>query len=976
SSQNRLWLLSQFEGGSLAYNMSTAVVFKGSIDHSHFQNAFRILIERHEILRTSFQITSWGEVVQVVKASGEIHFEISQKDFTGRAAQTAALDAYLQQQNNAPFDLENAPLIRGTLAKLKEQHYVFQLSLHHIIGDGWSMEILVSELVRLYNALLMGTDAGLEVLSIQFKDYAVWMCSDAQQEKLQHSEQYWLGQFSGDLPVLDLGYKARPSVQRYDGASLTHTFSKEFLQDLKHFSQEHDLTLFMTLMAGVNVLLHRYTRQDDIIIGTPIAGREHQDLENQIGLYLNTLAIRTRLDSTGSFLDLVNLEKQVLLEAYDHQGYPLDELIGKLDLKRDMSRSALFDVLVVLQNQAENLSTSEELINLEVNSYPLANKTSKFDLSYSFSQSDTLKLSITYNTDLYEGVFVERMFAHLENLLGQAIANPTVLLQDIDYLTPMEKQQLLVEFNTPFTHYSKEPITTLFERQAQNNPKAAALVFENTKVSYESLLDQVNSVSQYLTGIGVCKGDRIILCFESHLEKAIVGMLAILKAGAVYVPVDPDYPSERINFIIEDTQAKYVLSNTTDAGLFAKTAVEVILLDKEYPVVSDAKGINILGSDAAYIIYTSGSTGNPKGVVVNHKNISDYVSGLSAAIAIESNASFGLMSTIATDLGNTVLFSSLVFGKTLHLFSKNSLRDVDYIQHYFTTQSIDCIKIVPSYWRALELDAQGGSPLKMIIFGGEELSTDLVRKIKSERPGISIINHYGPTETTIGKLLHVVDAHRDYYKIPIGRPFSNTRCYVVDEHLSLCPQGIIGELLIAGEGVSEGYLNHAELTSRKFIADVFTDKPQKLYRTGDLVLMHFNGEIEFKGRIDNQVKILGHRIELSEIENVLNSHDAISSSVVTLVRDANANQSLAAYVVYRTDRVEQTVLLDFLRSRLPGIMIPAAIVHIAEIPLTSNGKVNRKALPVLGAEDMAGRMYVAPQSAVEIKLAQIWQEVL
>ncbi|WP_245176762.1 non-ribosomal peptide synthetase, partial [Flavobacterium aquidurense] len=976
SSQNRLWLLSQFEGGSLAYNMSTAVAFKGTIDHFHFQNAFRILIERHEILRTSFQITPLGEVMQFVKAAAEVHFEIPQKDFTGINAQGDALNAYLQQQNNAPFDLENAPLIRGTLAQLTQEDYVFQLSIHHIIGDGWSMEILVTELVTIYNALLSGTTANLEALRIQFKDYAVWMASDAQQEKLQLSGQYWLGQFSGDLPVLDLGYKARPSVQRYHGESLTHTFSKGFLQDLKHFSQQHDLTLFMTLMSGVNLLLHRYTGQDDIILGTPIAGREHQDLENQIGLYLNTLAVRTRLNSQGSFLDLVRHEKQVLLEAYDHQGYPLDELIGNLDLKRDMSRSALFDVLVVLQNQAENLSTAEELINLKVSSYELANKTSKFDLSYSFSQSDSLKLSITYNTDLYEAVFVERMFSHLEHLLSQAIANPAVLLKEIDYLTPLEQQELLIGFNTPLTSYSKEPVTALFEAQAKSNPMAAALVFGDKKVSYESLLEEVNSISDYLINKGVSRGDKIILCFESHLDKAIAGMLGILKAGAVYVPVDPDYPIERIEFIIADTQSKYVLSNTTDAALFANTDVEVILLDKLSPVVYGTKSISISGSDHAYVIYTSGSTGHPKGVLVNHKNISDYVSGLSSATAIESNTSFGLMSTIATDLGNTVLFSSLVFGKMLHLFSKSSLRDVDYIQAYFTAHSIDCIKIVPSYWRGLELGAAVGSPLKMIIFGGEELSIDLVRKIQSERAGIRIINHYGPTETTIGKLLHEVEADRDYYKIPIGRPFSNTRCYVVDEHLSLCPQGVVGELLIGGEGVSEGYLNNAGLTAQKFIADTFTDSPQKLYRTGDRVVMHFNGEIEFKGRIDNQVKILGHRIELSEIENVLNSHDAISSGVATVVSDAEGNQSLAAYVVYKTDAVEKTALLEFLRSRLPGIMIPASIVSIAEIPLTSNGKINRKALPAIDAADSAGRTYIAPESAVEIKLAQIWQEVL
>ncbi|MGX5687298.1 amino acid adenylation domain-containing protein, partial [Chryseobacterium cucumeris] len=980
SSQNRLWILSQFEGGSAAYNMSVAVSFKGSLNHSYLQTAFRRLIDRHEILRTRFRVTASGEVVQHVVASDEIEFDIAEQDFSSIVPYGDALEEYLQSQNNKPFDLTQAPLIRGSLARLEDNHHVFLLSIHHIIGDGWSMEIVVSEFVKIYNSLLTGVEPGLSDLRIQFKDYAVWINSESQQQILEESAGYWLNQFNGDLPVLELaGYRPRPLQQSYTGSNLVHSFSEDFLIRLKRFSQEHDVSLFMTLMAGVNLLLYRYTNQDDIILGTPIAGRAHQDLENQVGLYLNTLAIRTRFDGNGNFQDLLSREKQVLLEAYDHQGYPLDELIGKLDLTRDMSRSALFDVLVVLQGQADNISSGEALIDLEVSGYDFSNKSSKFDLTYSFSERDTLTLSITYNTDLYESSFIESMFTHFENLLSLAIETPSISLCEIDYLTPEEKDQLLNRFNTPVKESFQGPgLLESFELQARINPKGIALVFEDKKVSYEELLNEVNALSSALLNKGVRKGENIILCFEHHLERGISGMLGILKAGGVYVPVDADYPVERLGYIIEDTNARYVLSNSIDGEIFTPFDIEVLALDQQDPfcVESYEAPIGDIQSGNAYIIYTSGSTGMPKGVLVSHQNIIDYVYGLSSTIDIESNRSFGLMSTISTDLGNTVLFSSLVFGKELHLFTKNKLRNVEYIQNYFLNTHVDCIKIVPSYWRALELGSAAIQNLKMIIFGGEELSIELVRSVLVDNPALRIINHYGPTETTIGKLLHQVDPSHDYYRIPVGRPFSSTQCYIVDSNLSLCPKGVIGELLIGGDGVSEGYLNNTSLTSEKFITDVFTGGSGRLYRTGDRVMMHPNGDIEFRGRIDTQVKILGHRIELGEIERIINSYEGVSSSVVDAVDVGESDRRLVAYIAYEYAAVEKSLLFDYLRTHLPAIMIPSVIVNIKEIPLTSNGKVNRRALPSINAEDILNRAYVAPQDAVEIKLAEIWQEVL
>ncbi|SMO94888.1 AMP-binding enzyme C-terminal domain-containing protein, partial [Flavobacterium resistens] len=426
SSQNRFWILSQLEGGSLAYNMSAAVRFIGTVDYDKFEESFRLLIKRHEILRTYFKSNDQAEVRQFIIPTEQVSFSITQKSFLNNKNQHESVSDYLEEVNKEPFDLEKAPLIRASLIKLREDEHVFFLLMHHIIGDGWSMQLLISEIVKIYNSLLQGKQANLPELNIQYKDYAVWLNSELQKEKHQASEDFWLNQFSGELPVLDLpSFKKRPSVQTYNGASLTHGFSKSFLDKLKGFSEKHQSTLFMTLMTGVKVLLHKYSGQDDIVVGTPIAGREHPDLEHQIGLYLNTLPIRTLFKEQNSFLELLNQEKETLLGAYEHQAYPFDELVGKLNLKRDMSRSALFDVLVVLQNQGRlNNFNSEGLTNLEVSEYPFSRRLSKFDIIFTFTEIEELNLTIEYNTDIYDDYLIERMFTHFDNLLTKLINEP------------------------------------------------------------------------------------------------------------------------------------------------------------------------------------------------------------------------------------------------------------------------------------------------------------------------------------------------------------------------------------------------------------------------------------------------------------------------------------------------------------------------------------------------------------------------
>ncbi|WP_244290021.1 amino acid adenylation domain-containing protein [Flavobacterium resistens] len=979
SSQSRLWILSQLEGGSLAYNMPAAVRFTGTVDFDKFEESFRLLIKRHEILRTYFKTNEQGDIRQYILPIEQVEFRITLEDYRSVENQEETVVYYLEKRNDEPFDLEHGPLVRASLIHLNEQEYVFFLSMHHIIGDGWSMELLISEIVKTYNALMQGEAITLPELRIQYKDYAVWLNTTIQQEKHQVSEQYWLEQFGGELPVLDLpSFKTRPLVQTYNGDSFTHTFSKEFLDKLKTFSKEQEVTLFMTLMAGINVLLYRYTGQDDIIIGTPIAGREHPDLENQIGIYLNTLAIRTQLKEGASFLDLVAIQKETLLGAYEHQGYPFDALVGKLNLNRDVSRSALFDVLVVLQNQGQlnNLNT-EELIDFEVSGFNFSRKVSKFDISFAFFEAEGLGLTIEYNTDIYDGYLIERMFSHFENLVRESIEQPETLIQELNYLTQEEKQQLLLDFNDTEVAYPQDKtIVDLFEEQVVKTPNNVAVVFEEKELTYQELNEKANQLMYYLQKQGVGLDSKIVLCFDSFIDLQIVGLLGIIKSGAVYVPIEPDYPQERIQHILDDTKARFVLTSSNHSDIFATTDDNILFLDQlNFNEEIQGNKIRLKQNDICNIIYTSGSTGNPKGVLVSHGNLMDYLFGLSSKIKIEENRSFAMMSTVSTDSGSTVLFGSLIFGKTIHMFSKNSLRDINYIQQYFRDNKIDCIKIVPPYWASLNEHDMMPTPNKMIIFGGEELTNEIVETAIKKDPNVVIINHYGPTEATIGKLLHVVESTQKGRSIPIGRAFSNTQLYILDKNLKICPIGVKGELFIGGDGVAKGYLNNSTLTQEKFVENCIDKNQGKLYKTGDLVVMRPDGNIEFIGRMDNQVKIFGHRIELNEIDRAINQFPLVKASVALVKSNANHHKNIVSYIV--TDKtIDKSELRSFLQGKLPPYMIPGFYVEIESIPLTPMGKINRKALPDVTEEDIVRKEYIGPRSKEEKLLVSVWEDVL
>ncbi|SMO96628.1 amino acid adenylation domain-containing protein, partial [Flavobacterium nitrogenifigens] len=710
ASQRGLWIMSQLEGGSLAYNMPGAVLLKGNIDTNKFEESFKLLLQRHEILRTYFKADNEGNIRQYIIPTEQLDFKISSEDFSFAENQQEAIATYIKARKHEIFDLEQAPLLRASLLKLKEQEYVFFLSMHHIIGDGWSMELLVSEVVEAYNRLIQGKKVDFPELGIQYKDYAVWLNGALQQAKNQASEAYWLNQFAGELPVLDLpSFKTRPLVKTYNGANISHHFSQAFLEELKAFSKAQDVTLFMTLMAGINTLLYKYSGQNDIIVGTSIAGREHPDLENQLGLYLNTLAIRTRFEPDGSFLDLVSAQKNTLLGAYEHQNYPFDALVGKLNLQRDPSRSALFDVSIVLQNQSQlNNLKGEELRDLEMEPYEFSSATAQFDIIFTFAESDGLSLMISYNTDIYEEYLIERMFTHFENLIRESIEQPERLMKEIDYLTFEEQNQLLTAFNDTNTAYPREKtIVDLFEEQVRKTPNNIAVIFENNKLTYQELNEKSNQLAYYLRENYAIKPDDLVGVKLAKSDKMIVALLGVLKSGAAYLPIDVNYPQDRITYIEEDCKCKIVL----DEEEMMLCNLERYKYGKENPDPINQSG------DLAYVIYTSGSTGQPKGVMVEHSSNVNMSLDQIKTFGVTQNDKVVWFASVAFDASISEIMMSLYSGAALCIPGEETIKDKEeFVQFLKATQST-VVTFPPSYLALLSNEDISG--LRCIITAGE-----------------------------------------------------------------------------------------------------------------------------------------------------------------------------------------------------------------------------------------------------------------
>jgi len=965
SSQRRLWVLSQFEQGSVAYNIPAVFQLEGTVNVTLIEEAFAILIDRHESLRTRFMRNDQEEVRQYILSCSDVNFVIAQQDLSDAKDQDVAIADVLKANNSHCFDLSNAPLIKAGLVKLATENHLLVLNMHHIISDGWSMEILSKEFMMIYASLVKGDLITLPTLSIQYKDYAEWLATEAQRSKLLASETYWLTQFKGELPVLELPtFKARPQVKTYNGGYFAQTFSKEVRNQVHAFSENNGVSVFMTLMAGLNGLLSRYTNTTDITLGTPVAGRDHKALENQIGLYLNTLAIRTQFDEDASFNTLLSIQKNTLLDAYAHQGYPLDSLVDKLDLQHDTSRSALFDLMVVFQNQQNLFGVQEIAIDhLEISPYTQQHRNvSQFDISFIFSDhNDTLSLQLEYNTDIYDIIFIEKIATHLEAFLKECITHPNNRIAEVSYITEKEKLQLLNDFNHTEVVYPKnKTIVELFVEQVEKTPESTALIFEDNVYTYRELDTVSTRLANYLLNCYDFEIEDLVGVKLDNSEWQIISILAILKVGCAYVPIDTNYPAQRIVYMEEDSACKITIDEDV-----LKAFNNEIKLSNTLPAVQGSS------DHLAYVMYTSGSTGNPKGVMIEQKSIVRLVKSTNF---YQFSTTDVLLSTGAFSFDATTFeyWGTLLNGACLILSSKDTLLDSDLLSREIEERGVNVMWFTAGWLQMLvDTSITLFSPLATVLAGGDKLSPKHIEKLKNTYPELEIINGYGPTEnTTFSLTYNIPDVVGD---IPIGYPINNSTAYILSENLDVQPIGVVGEICLGGDGLSRGYLNHPELTAEKFVKDRFRESGT-LYKTGDLGRWLPDGKIAFMGRKDNQVKIRGYRIELGEIEHALLSHAEISQAVV-MIKDMHNTKEIVAYIV-NDSLIDKQELRTSLRVMLPDYMLPSYYVLLDTIPLTSNGKVDRKCLPEVTIDDAIQQKYVAPNTATELKIAEIWSKIL
>lgn len=966
SAQQRLWIMSQMGGSGFAFNIPGTYVFEGDLSINALSNAFAQLIERHESLRTIFVEKENGEVRQHILSSPSIAFAIEQHDLRAEPAQHERVRSLVQSVITTAFDLTTGPLLRASVVRLGDSKWVFTYVMHHIISDGWSMGVLIRELLAFYNARVDGHECSLPDLRIQYKDYAAWQLQQLSGASLQQHKDWWLRQFEGELPVLELpADRPRPLEKTYNGRIINRTLNASLTESLRTVCRAGDATLFMGLLATVNVLLHRYTGQQDIIVGSPIAGRDHADLEGQIGFYVNTLALRTRFTTQQTFTALLAQTRQLTLQAYEHQAYPFDELVNELHQERDRSRHPLFDVMVVLQNAGGATGARHQLNGLTVQEY---NETeslgSKFDWLFIFNeQGNELHASIEYNSDIYNEDTVARAWKHFEQLLAAIVAQPFIPVNELDYLNADEKHELLSVFNNTAADYPKhKTLQELFQEHVYATPDNIALVFEDTSLTYAELNRQANRLANFIkTTYAIQPGDLVPVQLPRSAQ-SIIAMLAILKAGGAYVPIDTGYPAERIQFMVADCRCKVVIDEMQFELMNASSGIP----DSDLPFVNTP-------DDLAYVMYTSGSTGTPKGAMIAHASITRLVKNTNY-ISFSPNDSVLCLSNFSFDGSTLDIYGALLNGARLVISGKDESLDPRAVNALIKKNNVTVLFIPTALLHAfIDSEAMELEGVRQICFGGEAASLNHVKKFVKRYPDVALVNGYGPTENTTFSTTYRITGNEENI-VPIGKPLANSECYIVDSHNRLTPVGIMGEICVAGDGLARCYLNQPALTAEKFVPNPFRPGT-RMYRTGDIGRWRADGNILCAGRKDDQVKIRGFRIEPGEIEAMIQNHPGVDAAVVIVRKKEDGEKELSAYFVTRPNTDAEDIR-SYVSRGLPGYMVPAHFIQLTEFPLNHNGKIDKRNLPAPGENNSENTGYIAPRNETEEKLAAIWQEIL
>ncbi|MBC7541698.1 MAG: amino acid adenylation domain-containing protein, partial [Candidatus Sericytochromatia bacterium] len=967
--QQRLWFLDQLEPGSAAYNMPAALRLTGTLQLPVLATVLTELVRRHESLRTTI-VTVDGKPWQRIADAGPMPLPVI--DLTDRTGdvQAQALRQAIDAEANKPFDLAAGPLFRATLVRLGAESHVLLVTMHHIVSDGWSIGVLVDETAALYAAYAAGAASPLPELAIQYADYAVWQRSWLQGEPLSDLVTYWKGKLSGDLVPLPLPTdRPRPAQQSFAGSVRRLTLPPALGHSLSTLGQRHGATLYMVLLAAYQTLLYRLSNQSDIIVASPIAGRTQTALENQVGFFVNTLAMRTDVAAGTAFTALLDQVKQTSLEAFAHQDLPFEMLVQEVQPERSLSHPPIAQAMFTLQESAERRL---QLGDLQLDVVPAAQRTAKFDLTLSVITGEAgLETEWEYNTDLFDGETVDRWMGHFQTLLAAIVAAPETAVDRLDILTATEVTHLLVDWNrTGSVPATGLGMHQLFEQQVARTPDAVALVHPDRSLSYRELDGRANQLAHRLQALGVGPETLVGVCLDRNID-LVVGLLGILKAGGAYVPLDPAYPAERLAFILEDTAAPVLLTHTSLSGLVPAGNAQVLHLDTDWPSIAtesaSAPSSPVTDRNLGYIIYTSGSTGRPKGVAIEHRNAVTML--LWAQKVYPPAVLKGVLAatSICFDLSVYELFLPISVGGTIFL-ADNAL-------HLPTLPARDRITLVNTVPSAMsELVRSGGLPasVRVVNLAGEPLPNELAQRVY--RTGVTQVwNLYGPSEDTTYSTFTLVP-NGSTVPVHIGRPIADTQAYVLDGNQQPVPIGVIGELYLGGDGLSRGYLHRPELTAEKYVPNPFG--PGRLYKTGDLVRYLPDSNLDYVGRVDFQVKVRGFRIELGEIESALLSQPGVREAIVQVREDQPGDKRIVAYLTAGSAAgIDPVALKTALKTRLPDYMVPSAFVVMDQLPLTPNGKIERKALP---APEWRGTQTekVLPRNVVEQLLADIWAEIL
>ena len=982
-SQQRLWFFDQFEPSSFAYNLLTAVSLRGRLDIAALQKAFDQLAARHEVLRTTFDFRD-GQPVQIVHEQQPIPLRHIENMNLSQAEQQKQVHQILRQQALQPFDLRKGPLLRNTLIRLGPEEHVLIIAMHHIVSDAWSMNVLVREIVALYQAHSSGLEPDLPPLPVQYADFAVWQRNWLQGELLAQQLEYWKQQLGNSSGVLELPTdRPRPAVQTYNGADLTFAFSPALSHSLKALSRREGVTLFMVLLAAFKVVLHRYTGQREIVVGSPIANRQRKELEGLIGFFINTLAVRTVISGELTFREFLQRVREAALGAYAHQDLPFEYLVEQFQPERNLSHSPIVQVIFSFETPPQG---AIEIPGLAITVLDKENKAAKFDLSlYASDRGSEVVGTLEYNVDLFNKETVERMADHLLTVLSAIVANPEQPISDLPLLTRHERYEMLTAWNATEAPYPEHLCAhQLFEDQVERTPNAVALVLEGRELSYGQLNVRANQVARYLSSLGARPGEIVGIFMERSLDM-VVAVLGILKSGAACLPLDPAYPEDRLAFMLEDSGATVTVSQQHLAASLPGDTRYVVCLDSEWERIAGELDTNpqirVAPENWLYVIYTSGSTGRPKGVLVPHRVLVNLVAW-HQSFPCQSQRTMQFAS-LNFDVSFQEIFSTFAAGGTLVMAPQSVRVDIPALGRYAQAHKVERFHLPGVVLQKLSEEFRGHagvfSSVREFMVGGEQLQTSRpMIELFSQLQDCLLHNHYGPSESHIVTSFVLPRNPQQWPALPpLGKPVINTALYVLDAYQQPVPVGVPGELFISGICLAHGYLKRPDLTAERFVPDPFSSKPgSRMYKTGDLARYLPGGDVEFLGRNDFQVKIRGMRVELGEIEVELKRHPAVREAVVILAKEAEESR-LVAYLVFQPGQTPGSKhIREFLHESLPEHMLPSSFVVLDAFPLTPSGKIDRRALPPAGKDAELSEAYVAPRTDLEEVLAGIFSEVL